>query len=247
MVDLPGFPDIASIVSRILNNAQAELVRRVLAAGGSIVLAGTEALRQRAEAIAQSWLDVLASLPHAIADRIAELDRGSDARRLTGGEASRVREAFGQRVPADWVRIVRGPGLSLFAFAAFRKGNPAITIGNTIYIKYDYNVPHADLTGTIGGVRLLCHEYTHVVQWREQGYTGFGKRYASELWQNGCNPDRLYDYQNRNTTYASETLEGQASIVGDYSSLLVSPQTGEVQQRVETLRQKLKGTGIYGL
>ena len=247
MVDLPGFPDIGSIISRLLNNAQAELVRRVLAAGGSIVLAGTEALRQRAEAIAQSWLDVLAALPHAIADRIAEMDRGPDARRLTAGEASRVREAFGQRVPADGVRIVRGPGLSLFAFAAFRKGNPAITIGNTIYIKYDHAVPHSDLTGSIGGVRLLCHEYTHVVQWREQGYTGFGKRYASELWQNGCNPDRLYDYQNRNTTYVTETLEGQASIVGDYSSLLVSPQAAEVQQRLEVLRQKLAGTGIYGL
>ena len=245
MVDIPGFPDVGALIRRLLQGAQAELVTRLLRGGGSIILAETEALRARADAIVSDWIGALAALPHNVADFIADLDRGPDARVLTTDETRLVREAYGDRQPPSVVRIVKGSGLSLPAMLAFRKGNPAITIGNTIYIKAEYQVPHQDLSTRDVGVELLLHEFTHVIQWKTMGYTGFGRRYLSDI--HDCGMDQLYDYEKRNTVYAQETLEGQAQMVGHYARVRLSPNNPNSIAKRQDLERRLKGTGIYGL
>ena len=60
---------------------------------------------------------------------------GPSARPLTQYETRLIVDAFGQRVPPHAGRIVPGPGLSYFVKMAFINGNPAIMIGNTIYLK----------------------------------------------------------------------------------------------------------------
>lgn len=152
--------------------------------------------------------------------------------------------AFGLRVDPARVRIVRGPGHSPLAALAFRNGNPAITVGCTIYIKGDYDVPKNDLTKSEGGLELLLHEFTHVVQYSELGYTNFGVRYAKEMRTYG-GAAKLYDYKHRKTDFQHETLEGQAEIVGNYTRAkgATNPQS---RAMAAVLERKLQGTGIYG-
>lgn len=245
MVDLPGFPDVGALARRLLNRAQAELVQRVLGAAGSIILAEGQAVQARVTEALDGLMQALGALPHAVADWIVDRDRGPDARNLTAGEARHVRAGYGNRQPPSLVRIVRGPGLSGWAAMAFLKGNPAITIGNTIYIKSDHQVPHHDLSQSAIGVELLLHEYTHVIQWKTLGYVAFGRRYVSDIRQ--CGMAQLYEYEQRQTTYNQETLEGQAQMVGHYAGLLFESDNAGDAIKLTDLRRRLAGTGIYGL
>lgn len=226
---LPGLPDI-DIPNPI------DIIKNGIDRIGD----GIDALQRGAEALG----DKLKSLPHEVADKLADSMRGDQARVLTGPERAAAREAFGNRVNLDDVRFVDGPGNSPIARAAFAKGNPAITIGNTVYFKPgEYS---ANFAATSDGRDTLVHELTHVVQYKEMGYGSFGAKYAADLARVGGDPDELYDYKSRDTTYATETLEGQAQMVGDYAQIRHSTEARYQEQKAD-LERRLAGTGIYGL
>jgi hypothetical protein len=77
------------------------------------------------------------------------------------------------------------------------------------------------------------------------GYAAFGARYAAELSSHGGDADRLYKYETRNLPFTGETLEGQAQIVGDLAGASRGRTPADVA-RAQSLRAKLRGTGIYG-
>lgn len=230
---------------RLLAAGERELFDRLIAAGSTGTIAVTSSIRGNIAGTIDSVMILLGKLPHALANAIVDMDRGTAARRLTIGETAQVAEAFGTRIQPQQVRVVRGAGLSLFAHGAFLHGNPAITIGNTIYIKSDLSVAHADLSTMPLSIELLLHEYTHVVQYATLGFCGFGRRYLIELRANGNDPDKLYKYADRNRDWRHETLEGQAEIVGDYARARLSPNNPNSRKTAEMLRGKLRGTGIY--
>lgn len=222
--DLPGLPGLPDLPNPI------ELARE-----------GLETLREAADAIG----DTLRSLPHESADALADSMRGDQARELTPAERTAIRAAFGNEIDLDEVRIVDGPGNSPAAHAAFKiGGNPAITIGDTIYL--DTNHYSGDL-GQPGAEReLLLHEFTHVVQYQRLGYGSFASDYANDLKDHGFDRNEVYRYDTRDTSFADETIEGQAEMVGDYARLRGSTRP-EDQATIQDLDQRLDGTGIYGL
>lgn len=239
----PQFDDPLAAVRRVISREANVLLDRVVGAAvdttGSAVHRAQRNLFQRADDLTT----LIGEVPHKAAETIVDLDRGFSARRLTAAEASRVTQAYGARVnPAD-VRIVDGPGLSAIAAVAFLHGNPAITIGNTIYIRHDRYKP--DMTLTTQDLNMLIHECMHVIQYKELGFARFGKRYLAEMRKNGNDPDRLYDYKSRKLDFAHETLEGEAAIVGDYAGFHASSNPAD-RERAERLRSRLHGTGIYG-
>lgn len=127
--------DPAAMARRMLSKAEAALIDMLIAAVSTQAARAAGGLRGSLEGVLTSVTSALAKLPHATANAILEKDRGPSARPLTRDEARMIVDAFGQRVPPHLVRIVPGPGLSYFAKMAFMNGNPAITIGNTIYLK----------------------------------------------------------------------------------------------------------------
>lgn len=83
--------------------------------------------------------DQLGALPNGAANALADSMRGSSARALTSGETTALRSAFGKGIDLSNVRIVDGPGCNPDAWLAFNVGgNPAITEGNTVYVKSDH-------------------------------------------------------------------------------------------------------------
>lgn len=218
------------------------LVNALLSLPGAVVDNGRAAVAQ----LLTESLDLLGRLSHGAADAIIEASRGPHARPLTQRELRLVQEAFGNRLSPARVRVVPGPGYSAIAVAAFANGNPAITLGNTIFLKPGFDwLRTAELPQTIGGLRLLVHEWTHVIQYATLGYAAFGRRYAAELRSHGGDADQLYDYQTRNLPFAGETLEGQAQVVGDLAAA-TRGRTPADAVRAQMLRSKLRGTGIYG-
>jgi hypothetical protein len=233
-------------VRRRFANELARQERRIVDAVLSVPGAAAERVAGKATQLLNETLDLLGRLSHGAADAIVEASRGPYARALTPRETALVAEAYGDRVPASRVRIVPGPGYSKIAFAAFLNGNPAITLGNTIFLKPGVVwIRPAELPQTMGGVRLLVHEWTHVIQYATLGYAAFGRRYADELASHGGNADRLYDYRTRNLPFNGETLEGQAEMVGDLAGASRGKTPADAV-RVQQLRAKLRGTGIYG-
>ncbi|MDV3459268.1 DUF4157 domain-containing protein [Sphingomonas sp. HF-S4] len=224
---LPGLPDLPSLPH--LPNP-IDLARR-----------GIQELREAADAIG----DKLRSLPHKAADALADSMRGDKARTLTPAERTAIAAAYGDRVDLDKVRIVDGPGDSPAAHAAFKiGGNPAITIGNTIYLD---SAHYSGDLGQPGAERaLLIHEFSHVVQYKELGYGSFASKYANDLKEHDFDRNEVYRYDQRDTTYAQETIEGQAEMVGDYARLRGSTLPQD-QATIRDLEQRLAGTGIYGL
>lgn len=224
---LPGLPDLPSLPD--LPNP-IDLARR-----------GIQELREAADAIG----DKLRSLPHKAADALADSMRGDKARMLTPAERSAIAAAYGDRVDLDKVRIIDGPGDSPAAHAAFKiGGNPAITIGNTIYLD---SAHYSGDLGQPGAERaLLIHEFSHVVQYKELGYGSFASKYANDLKEHDFDRNEVYRYDQRDTTYAQETIEGQAEMVGDYARLRGSTLPQD-QATIRDLEQRLAGTGIYGL
>lgn len=194
---------------------------------------------------AEKALNELASLPNDAANALADSKRGPKARELTAGEEREIRKVFGNDIDLSNVRIVNGPGNSLAAKAAFEiGGNPAITIGNTVYIRSDKYV--ADFSKTPAGIETLAHEFAHVNQYQDMGFGSFFIKYARDL-KNIGNRDDVYRYETRpNTTYKTETLEGQAQMIGDYARYKAGD-TNISATQAKDIENRLKGTGFFGL
>lgn len=189
--------------------------------------------------------DKLISLPGAAANALADSMRGPSARSLTSGEEAQLRKVFGNNIDLSNVRIVNGAGYNPDAKIAFDVGgNPAITEGNTVYMRSDKF--SKDFSTTPEGIRTLAHEFAHVQQFQQRGFANFFGRYAKDLATIG-DRNKIYDYASRpNTTYKTETLEGQAQMVGDYANFKAG---GTVLTAAEAkdVERRLKGTGIFGL
>ena len=189
--------------------------------------------------------DRLASLPSGAANAIADSMRGPDARKLTAGEEQKLREVFGDSIDLSNVRIVNGPGYNADAFLAFNiGGNPAITEGNTVYMRSDHF--QKDFSTSPEGVEMLVHEFTHVRQYQDMGFGGFFAKYAKDLVAIG-DRNKVYDYGSRkDTTFATETLEGQAEMVGDYARYKAGGNNLN-QAQARDIERRLEGTGLFGL
>jgi len=186
-----------------------------------------------------------------IAAELAKSMRGPNARDLTSNEIKLVREAFGRTIDLSDVKIVLGDGGNPNAKLAFSLGNPAITQGNTVYFDpkaTDNGRPYysTDFSFSPKGIAILMHEFTHVRQFQQLGFAEFARRYATDLINNGLDRNKVYDYQLRNTTYATETLEGQAQMVGDYAEQRAANGNAATAQ-MQALANRLRGSGIYGL
>ncbi|PSJ42101.1 hypothetical protein [Allosphingosinicella deserti] len=91
-------------------------------------------------------------------------------------------------------------------------------------------------------VALLLHEFFHVMQYRRMGFDRFLTRYGYEMSQHGFDPDRLYDYESRSRTFAQETIERQADMVGVYGGFKFF---GDAKG-MKALAPRLRGSGVYG-
>ncbi|HMG45923.1 MAG TPA: hypothetical protein VK614_00485 [Allosphingosinicella sp.] len=162
-------------------------------------------------------------------------DRG-----LTAGEMAMARAAFGDRIGYQGVRIVDGPGTSFAAHTAFMRGNPAITLGATIYFKLHYS---EDFAKPGQAARRFIHEMTHVWQYGALGQLGFFTRYGKELAEAKFKPNDMYKYEAGKTLFNDAGLEAQAQMVEDYSSAL----WGKNAAKTALLAKNLAGSGVYGL
>jgi hypothetical protein len=160
-------------------------------------------------------------------------------RKLTAGEIALARTAFGDKIQYDRVRLSDGPGTNPMAHMAFAKGNPAITIGNTVYFKRDF-CPDFSVPGE--NDTTFMHEMAHVWQYRTLGMAAFYVRYAAELARAGFKPDNMYDYRSV-TDFDSAMLEAQAQMVGHYYKAKAERDA----RRTAELTPKLTGSGLYGL
>lgn len=162
-----------------------------------------------------------------------------EQRTLTAGEIALARAAFGDRIEYDGVTLSDGPGNQPLAHLAFAKGNPAITVGSTVYFKTDYC---PDFSAPGQNRSSFLHEMTHVWQYGDLGLAMFFLRYGADLVKVGGNPDDMYVYTPE-TRFADAMIEQQAQMVGDYSHARSNgPPDSEAR-----LRNNLAGSGIYGL
>ena len=172
------------------------------------------------------------------------LGSGTGARGLTPGETRVLRETFGDSIDLGAARIVDGPGRNPVPAVAFTVGgNPALTAGDTVYVRCDHHARDFSL-GPIG-INMLAHEFAHVRQYQQLGMARFLARYAADLAR-FRDRNRVYDYHSRTGDFASETIEGQAQMIGDY----VGHRAGErrlAPNQLASLEARLRGTGICGL
>lgn len=243
------FPDPFDAVRRYLNRSiDRALERAIESVNRALWRAVSAPIRSLARQI-EYFTSVLGQLSHAMANAVADSFRGPFARRMTAGEIALITKAFGkQPVSPHQVRFENGPGKQPLAMTAFLNGNPAITIGNTIYIKRSKyrSVGGKDLSKTPDGIELLLHEYTHVLQYARLGFAQFGRRYALEFEANGGDANKMYDYRSRSLHYRQELIEGQAAIVGDYAQQMALDPKKRDAKLVQHLQRKLAGTGIMG-
>lgn len=162
-----------------------------------------------------------------------------EQRTLTAGEIALARAAFGDRIEYDGVTLSDGPGSQPLAHLAFAKGNPAITVGSTVYFKTDYC---PDFSAPGRNRRSFIHEMTHVWQYGDLGLAMFFLRYGADLVNVGGKPDDMYLYT-PDTRFADAMIEQQAEMVGDYCHAL----SNGPADRTAQLRNNLVGSGIYGL
>lgn len=168
--------------------------------------------------------------------------RGCLAKRrgLTSGEIDLARKAFANRIDYGRVKLSDGPGSNFAAHIAFAKGNPAITLGSTIYFKHDFCLDFC-APGRKRGTFL--HEMTHVWQYQRLGMARFLLRYGEEFAMVGGNPNDMYAYEKGKTRFAEAMLEAQANMVAHYSEALwAGDEPGK-----KRLAGNLAGSGIYGL
>jgi hypothetical protein len=160
------------------------------------------------------------------------------ARGLTVGEIALAEAAFGDAIAYERVTLRDGPGASFAAQIAFARGNPAITLGSTMYFKRGFCL---DFSGPGEDAKTFLHEMTHVWQYRRLGQAAFYARYGRELAAAGFKPNRMYDYEPGKTAFAAATLEGQASMVADYSDALWSGHPAAIAR----FAKNLAGSGLY--
>ena len=217
-------------------------------AASEVQAAATDEVRQLTATVAQRaerLRGILSRLPHNVAEGLLDQFRQPFATRpLTGGERSNALKAFG--TPAlpltRKAMISNGFGLNPIALSAFLNGNPAITLGNTIYCKPTYW--KADFAASRTGLPLFLHEFTHVIQWDRIGFGRFTSRYVREKKACGS-ADAMYDYAHRATDFGRETLEGQAQMVEDYTKVLLhAPGADRIAPE---LKRRLTGSRVYGL
>jgi Domain of unknown function (DUF4157) len=204
--------------------------------------AGIKALKELGSKIKAE----LAALPSEAANALADSMRGPSARKLTAGEITELRKVFGNSIDLSNVRIVNGAGHNPDAFAAFKiGGNPAITEGNTVYIRSDgYK---SDFSKDPKSIETLAHEFAHVHQFQKMGFGSFGVKYAKDLINIG-DRNKVYDYRSRpNTTFRTETLEGQAQMVGDYARYRAGDKGRTNDTQARDIERRLQGTGLFGL
>ncbi|MEQ1715218.1 MAG: DUF4157 domain-containing protein, partial [Hyphomicrobium sp.] len=178
--------------------------------------------------------------------------QGGNAIELGQNERSWANRGYPNVKDGRWVndvRVVVGPGDNPLAALVLAGDTPAITLGNTIFVDADiyqrYTRGTGDLTATAAGLDLLLHELTHVRQYRD----GVLRLVSTVVVQAGQNPlpnRGSYDYQSRNTTYATETTEGQAQMVGNYARFLVDSTFRVRGTSLTDLQRRLAGTGIFG-
>ncbi len=238
---LPGQFDPKKILGDILNEAVNRAGDYIIGKAIDFGNKGLDWLNDKANQIKEK----LASLPSDAANGVADSMRGPKARTLTSGEEAQLGKIFSNRsIDLSNVRIVDGPGNNPAAAAAFRNGNPAITIGNTVYVKP--GTYSADFSKSAKGIELLAHEFAHVDQYQVLGFGSFGVKYAKDLASVGGDPNKAYRYETRNTTFKTETLEGQAQMVGDYAEYKAGGKNLSAAQ-IKDVENRLKGTGFFGL
>jgi hypothetical protein len=162
-------------------------------------------------------------------------------RGLAAGEVALLREAFGDRVDYDSVRIRLGAGRNVAAIAAFRNRNTAITLRRRIYFRVHYSDDFAEADAIAQS--LLHHEMTHVWQYSKLGVAGFLARYARDLAGCRFSARAMYRYDEGETRFAGARLEAQAQMVGDYC---VARLIGDVPRQTR-LARNLRGSGFWGL
>jgi hypothetical protein len=160
-------------------------------------------------------------------------------RKLTANEIRLAREAFGDRIDYGKVKLSDGPGMSPSAHAAFAKGNPAITIGNTVYFKQDF-CPDFTAPGRNG--TSFMHEMTHVWQYRALGMPAFLARYFAEVARAKGKPNDMYKYT-EDTRFNEAMLEAQAQMIGDYYRARTEGNAAATAR----LARNLAGSGFYRL
>ncbi len=162
-------------------------------------------------------------------------------RRLKASEMAVLREAFGDRLDYDRVRLRLGHGGNPAAMAAFRNGNTAITLRRSIYFRVHYSEDFSQ--ADVAAQSLFHHEMTHVWQYAVLGVPRFLARYARDLVACRFSPRAMYRYEEGATPFARARLEAQAQMVGDYCHARL---VGDVPRQTR-LARNLKGSGLYGL
>jgi len=162
-------------------------------------------------------------------------------RALTAGEVESLRDAFGDRLPYDRVRLRLGHGGNAAAIAAFRNGNTAITLRRTVYFRAHYSDDFSQ--AAVEAQSLFHHEMVHVWQYAKLGTARFLARYARDLAACRFNARAMYRYEEGATPFAGARLEAQAEMVGDYCRARL---VGDVPRQAR-LARNLKGSGFYGL
>jgi hypothetical protein len=203
---------------------------------------------------ADDLINTLSSLPNKAANELADSMRGPNARKLTGGEINELRNIFGNNIDLSNVRIVNGPGNNPAAAHAFKNGTPAMAVGNTVYMRADvYKNFGKDFSATSSGLEHLAHEFGHVYQYQKMGFGSFAAKYAQDFVKIPNQGDH-YKYEKRNTTYKTETIEGQAQMVGHYAQYLYEVRNNTPEQyrsiseaQARDLEKRLAGTGLFGL
>jgi hypothetical protein len=163
------------------------------------------------------------------------------SRKLTSGEIALAKAAFGNKIDYKKVKLSDGPGLEPLAHIAFAKGNPAITVGSTVYFKRDYCPDFS--AATMKGKRSFIHEMTHVWQYAALGIPAFFVRYGKDLAKAKGKPGDMYRYAHGTDPFGKAMLEAQAEMVSDYSVALWSANAANLA----TFAKNLKASGFYGL
>jgi hypothetical protein len=169
-----------------------------------------------------------------VVDRVRDFIPDLTCRSLTSGEIQMARPVFGPVIDYSVVEVCRGNATNPAAAAAFFKGNPAITIGNRIYVRSStrFNRYVDDYSHAIPEFQsLFIHEMTHVFQYRMLGgVAAFSLRYSAELAMVRGHPDRMYEYQQGVTPFGSAMLEAQAQMVGDRWRAVVEHDTAAIRR-----------------
>jgi hypothetical protein len=161
-------------------------------------------------------------------------------RGLTRGEIALAETIFPNPLPYDRIRLREGAGGNGVAALAFRTGNIALTLRNSVYFasRYSDDFSNADT----GGKELFLHELTHVWQYARSGVPRFLARYGLNLISVGFRPRRAYAY-GPGQPFAGSRLEAQAEMIGNYLRARAEA-NGPL---IRLLEDNLRGSGFYGL